>query len=112
MKYLISMEEMKFFSDALGNSPVVRVMEFLIGGRGLDYSLSDIARNSNIGWATLHRIWHQFEENEFVKHTRVIGKAKLYQLNTENVVVKQLIKLYDVMLVQHTEESLVEKVKV
>jgi len=111
MRHLISMDEKRFFSEALGNSPVVRVLEFLIGGRGLDYSLTDIARNSNIGWATLHRIWHHFEETGLVKHTRVIGKAKLYQLNTENVVVKQLVKLYDVMLVQHTEKSLAEKVK-
>jgi hypothetical protein len=110
MEYL--MEEKKFFSDALGNTPVIKVLEFLIGGKGLDYSLSDITRNSNIGWATLHRIWHYFENAELVKHTRNIGQAKLYTLNLENPVAKQLVKLYDVMLFQHTEKSLAEKVRV
>lgn len=108
MDYMIHMEVKTFFSEALGNSPTIRVLEFLIGGRGLDYSLTDIANSSNIGWATLHRIWPCIENAEIVKHTRDIGKAKLYCLNEDNPIVKQLVTLYDVMLVWHTEHSLAE----
>ena len=44
------MKETTIFREALGDSPVIRVLDFLIEGRGLDYSLTDIAENANIGW--------------------------------------------------------------
>jgi len=73
---------------------------------GLDYSLSDIAENSNIGWTTLHRIWGKLLKNGIVKPTREIGRAKLFKLNEENPAVKELIRLYDALLYQHTEKHL------
>ena len=97
------------FREALGNSPIIRVLDFLIEGRGLDYSLSDIAENANIGWTTLHRIWDKLVKLQIVKQTRTIGRAKLYQLNIENPSVKELIKLYDTLLYQETEKQFEEK---
>jgi len=64
----------------IGSSAKARVLNFLIKGRGLDYSMSDIARNSNIGWTTLNTIWDDFMKLSIVKHTRIVGKAKLYTL--------------------------------
>lgn len=100
------------FREALGNSPVIRVLDFLIEGRGLDYSLSDIAENANIGWTTLHRIWDNLLKLEMVKSTREIGRAKLFKLNEENLVVKELIRVYDTLLHQETEKHLSKKVKI
>lgn len=105
------MEETTIFKQAFGNSPVIRVLDFLIEGRNLDYSLTDIAENSNIGWTTLHRIWDNLVKLELVVHTRNIGKAKLFRLNTESVVVKKLIKVYDALLVQETQKVLKKKIK-
>ena len=90
----------------VGNSPKTRVMDFLLEGRELDYSLSDIARNSSIGWTTLHRIWNDLEKFEIVKSTRNIGRAKLYRLNLENQTVKKLIQFYDQLLILETEKTL------
>ena len=98
------------FRETLGDTPVIRVLDFLIEGRGLDYSLSDIAENSNIGWTTLHRIWDKMLKFGLVKPTREIGRAKLFKLNEENPAVKELIKLYDTLLYQHTEKHLSESV--
>jgi len=98
------MKETTIFREALGNSPVIRVLDFLIEGRGLDYSLSDIAENSNIGWTTLHRIWDKLLKFGIVKQTRSIGRAKLFKLNEENPVVKELIRLYDTLLHKETEK--------
>ena len=90
--------EKTMFLSVIGDSPVTRVLDFLITGRGLDYSLSDIARNSAIGWTTLHRIWPGFEKNQLVTRTRIIGKAKLYKLNQQNPVAKELVRLYDTII--------------
>ena len=97
------MEETTIFREALGDSPVIRVLECLIEGRGLDYSLTDIAENANVGWTTLHRIWDNLVSLQIVKHTRVIGKAKLFKLNLDNPAVQDLVKLFDTLVYQETE---------
>ena len=106
------MKETTIFREALGDSPVIRVLDFLIEGRGLDYSLTGIAENSNIGWTTLHRIWDKLLKLEIVKPTREIGRAKLFKLNEENKAVKELIRLYDTLLYQETEKHLSKKLVV
>ena len=99
------------FREALGDSPVIRVLDFLIEGRGLDYSLTDIAENANIGWTTLHRIWDKLVKLNIVIPTREIGRAKLFKLNEENPAVEKLIKLYDTLLYLETEKYFTKEVE-
>ena len=106
------MKEMTIFREALGDSPIIRVLDFLIEGRGLDYSLSDIAENSNIGWTTIHRIWDKLVELKIVIPTREIGRAKLFKLNEGNPAVKELISLYDTLLYQETEKHFSKEMEV
>ena len=106
------MEETTIFIEAFGNSPVIRVLDFLIEGRDLDYSLTDIAENANIGWTTLHRIWDNLVRLGIVKHTRDIGKAKLFRLNMDNDAVRKLVKVYDALLAQETEKALKKKIEI
>jgi hypothetical protein len=105
------MKETTIFREALGDSPVIRVLDFLIEGRGLDYSLSDITENSNIGWTTLHRIWEKLVQLNIVVPTREIGRAKLFKLNEENPAVKKLINLYDTLLYLETEKYFTRRVE-
>jgi len=105
------MKETTIFREALGNSPVIRVLDFLIEGRGLDYSLTDIAENANIGWTTLHRIWDKLVQLNIVVPTREIGRAKLFKLNEENPAVEKLIKLYDTLLYLETEKYFTKKIE-
>jgi hypothetical protein len=105
------MKEATIFREALGDSPVIRVIDFLIEGRGLDYSLTDIAENANIGWTTLHRIWDNLLRLNIVVPTREIGRAKLFKLNEKNPAVKELIKLYDTLLYLETEKYFTKKVE-
>ena len=100
------------FTESFGNSPTIRLLDFLMEGRNLDYSLTDIAKNSNIGWTTLHRIWQNLEKLEMVKQTRIIGKAKLYKLNMNNKVIKKLVNIYDLLLYQQTEKHLAKKLAI
>jgi len=105
------MKEITIFRELLGDSPVIRVLDFLIEGRGLDYSLSDITENSNIGWTTLHRIWEKLVQLKIVVPTREIGRAKLFKLNEENPAVKKLINLYDTLLYLETEKYFTKEVE-
>lgn len=88
------------FTRVLGDSPKIKVLEFLIEGRGLDYSLSDIAEGAEIGRTTLFRIWSDLVALKMVKQTRTIGNAKLFRLNRENERVNKLIKLFDAIVIE------------
>ena len=83
------------FRKALGDTPQIRVLEFLIEGRELDYSISDIAEGAEIGRTTLFRIWDDLIKNKIIKPTRQIGNAKLYILNIENPLVRKLVGVFD-----------------
>jgi len=91
---------------------MIRVLDFLIEGRGLDYSLTDIAENANIGWTTLHRMWDTLLRLNMVVPTREIGRAKLFKLNQENPAVERLIKYYDTLLYLETEKYFTKGVEV
>ena len=93
------MEE-TIFTKAIGNTPKIKVLEFLIEGRELDYSVSDIAEGAGIGRTTLFRIWDDFVEIGIVKHTRDIGNAKLYKLNLANSFVKKMVDVFDTLVIE------------
>ncbi len=105
--YLYSKSNMEktIFTQAVGATPKIKVLEFFIEGRELDYSLSDIAEGSGIGRTTLFRIWNDFEKLEFVKQTRTIGNAKLFKLNLENPFIKKLVGLFDTLLINSLKEK-------
>lgn len=105
------MEE-SIFIKVLGDTPKIRILNYLIKYRGLDYSMSDIARNSNVGWATLSRLWNEFVKLKIAVPTREIGKAKLFKLNEENPAVMELIEVYKKLLQQETENYFKQKIKV
>lgn len=89
------MDNETLFRKALGDTPKIRVLEFLIEGRELDYSISDIAEGAEIGRTTLFRIFDDLVKNKIIVNTRIIGNAKLYKLNIENNFVKKLIEIFD-----------------
>lgn len=88
------------FLRALGNTPQTRLLGYLLIGRGLDYSLSDMVRGAEMSWSTLHRIFPELEKQGIVVKTREIGRAKLYKLNEKNPFVKQLIELEKTLINQ------------
>jgi len=76
-----------------GNSPIVKVIDFFLDNREFDYSLTDIAKNVDIGWSTLHQFWANLVKLGIVTKTRRIGRAELYKLNLNSPLVKKLIDL-------------------
>lgn len=91
------------FRKALGDTPKIRVLEFLIEGRELDYSISDIAEGAEIGRTTLFRIFEDLLKNKIIISTRQIGNAKLYKLNEKNPLVKKMIELFDEVIIPKTK---------
>ena len=87
------MEQISSFRIVFGNSPIVKVIDFFLDNREFDYSLTDIAKNSDIGWSTLHQFWSNFVKLGIVTKTRKIGRAERYKLNSNSPLVKKLIEI-------------------
>ncbi|GAI85042.1 unnamed protein product, partial [marine sediment metagenome] len=51
------MQDKSLFIEFMGDSPMIRVLDYLLTERDLDFSITDMAENAGIGRATLYRIW-------------------------------------------------------
>ena len=87
------MEEVSSFRLVFGDSPIVKVIDFFLDNREFDYSLTDIAKNADIGWSTIHQFWNKIVHLGIVTKTRRIGRADLYKLNMRSPLVQKLISL-------------------
>ena len=83
---------------------MIRVLDYLLTERELDFSITDMAENAGIGRATLYRVWDGLIRNKAIVHTRDIGKAKLFKLNMENPKIKKLIEIYDMLTLEELKD--------
>ena len=77
----------------VGNTPKLRVIDFLIDNMPLDYSKKEIIEGSCISKTTFFKIWKDFTKFGILKPTRKYGKAQLYTINKGDVFVKNLLAL-------------------
>ena len=103
------MEEKSVFVEYFGDYPLIRVLDFLILGRDIDYSMTEIAKNAGVGWTAFSDIWPELVKKEIVIFTRKIGNAKLFRLNTKNPWVKELIRMDKLITKLETEKLLSQK---
>ena len=82
------------FLEVFGETPTLKVLDFLIVNEDFDYSMTDIAHHSGIGYATLKLFWPRLEQAKIVIQTRSVGKAKMYRLNFANPIVKKFRDFY------------------
>lgn len=88
------MENKTIFLETFGDSPILRVLDFLIVNEDFDYSMTDTARLSGIGYSTLKLFWKKLEKEGIITRTRTVGKAKMYKLNLLNPVIKKFRDFY------------------
>jgi hypothetical protein len=101
------MENKTAFLEIFGDSPILKVLDFLIVNEDFDYSMTDIATLSGVGYSTLKLFWGKLEENDIIVNTRTVGKAKMYRLNLANLVIKKFRDFYW----ETTKHQVREKVK-
>ncbi|MEK6890853.1 MAG: hypothetical protein AABX03_01820 [Nanoarchaeota archaeon] len=92
-------ENKSFFLMQFGDTPQLRVTDFLIENHFFDYPITEIARESNVSYNSIKIFFNDFIRSGFVVKTRKVGKSDYYKLNMDNEFVKNLIKL-DWMLVK------------
>ena len=100
------MEDQTAFVETFGSSPLIKVLDFLMTYREFDYSLTDIAKESGVGWTTINSFFSKLIEKGMVKETRQVGRAKLYKLNTENPIVQKLIEINNLVTSKSIDEEM------
>ena len=104
------MKNKTVFLEIFGNSPILRILDFLVVYEDFDYSMTDIANLSGIGYSTLKLFWNKLEKNNIIINTRTVGKAKMYRLNTSNPVVKKFRDFYWETTKYNIHEKFKEKI--
>jgi len=86
-------ENKSFFLMQFGDTPQLRVLDFLIENHFFDFPMTEIARESNVSYNSIITFFGDFIKSGIVVKTRRIGKSDYYKLNLENSFVMNLIRL-------------------
>ncbi len=90
--------EKSMLLETIGDSIENRIIDFLIEGKGIDYSKTDIADACEVSRPTVYKILPKLLKEGVVKIKRMIGRITLYELNGQNEKVKALVKLEEMLL--------------
>lgn len=102
------MAEESIFLEHLGNNPRMRVLDYLIGGRDFDYTLTDML-NAGVSWVTLNSLVPNLMKLGIIIKTRKIGRATLYKLNKDNVIIKKLIEVDNILISNELKKRVEEQ---
>lgn len=86
-------ENRSIFMEYMGDTPQLRVLDFLIDNHFFDYPLTEIARGSNVSYNSLVVFFDDWVKKQIVIITRKIGKSDYYQVNLKNSFVQNIMKL-------------------
>ena len=99
-------EETSYFADALGNTPQVKIIDFLLENKIFDFTKAEIAEGANVSRITSDKFWPSLEANNMLIETRKIGNGTLYALNKDSEAVQKFAELDRVLTKLGTEKLL------
>lgn len=105
-------ENKSFFLMQFGDTPQLRVIDFLIENHFFDYPITEIARESNVSYNSLKSFFNDFVNTGILVKTRKVGKSDYYKLDINNNFIKNLIKLDWILTKRNTLPELEEPIKI
>lgn len=81
------------FLKQFGDTPQLRVLDFLIDNQFFDFPMTEIAKGSNVSYNSIKKFFDELIKTGTIYKTRRIGKSDYYKLNLNNSFVRNLIKL-------------------
>lgn len=80
------------FKDIFGYSPQTKILDFLTDHPDYDYSISEIAKKSQVSRPTVYKIKDILLEKGLIIQTREQGGSPLYKLNIDNKLIQIILK--------------------
>lgn len=82
-----------FFLMQFGDTPQLRVLDFLIDNHFFDFPMTEMARESNVSYNSIILFFNDWIKSRILVNTRKVGKSDYYKLNMENPFIQNLVKL-------------------
>lgn len=92
------------FCKVMGATPRNRILEFFLAMRSLDYSIGDLALETQLPRATAYNTMEELIKEEYLVSSRKVSGSQLYKLNRNKREVKLLIAIFDMILDKIAQE--------
>lgn len=80
------------FQETLGDSPQIKILDFLMENQRCGWTLVELRDNSKVGYSTLKIMLPELLKKELVIIDKKVGKSNLYKINLKNPAIKHLMK--------------------
>jgi len=97
-----------------GVSPKLRIIDFFLDNPFFDFTKKEVIEALGMSKQTFYKYFPELEEEQIVKVSRKIGKAKLYKINLEHplvIMLREYEKKASIKIAQK-ESSKIQKLKV
>lgn len=101
----MKMEYDSLLIRALGNSPKLRILDYLLDYKLNDFIKKEIVEALGMSKLTFYKYFKDLEELGLVTASRKIGRATLYKVNLENPIIKMLIEYERQLSLQIAEQE-------
>lgn len=79
------------FTAFFGDTPRNRLLDFLGDHPASDYSITEMAEKSGVSRHSVYDELDDLQETGLVEKTREIGQSRLFKLNTDHPVVREVL---------------------
>jgi len=110
-KYPVEWEESgeSVMIEVFGSSPKARIIDFYMDNKLLDFTKKEVIEDLGMSKKTFYKYFPEIKEMGIVKPTRKIGRAQLYTLNLDNLIVKKIIEMEREVSDKYAEKQLEKK---
>ena len=103
------MEEETNLVRFFGDNPFVRMLDAFIDNIGEEYSKKEVQELAGISKGALFKHWEKLEELDLVRVTKAFGNTKLFTLNKQNPLVKDVLR-FEARMIEETTPKAVKAI--
>lgn len=79
------------FTETFGKTPRAALLDFLGDNVGFDYPITEMADKASISRTTVYHMLDDLLRLGLLKPTRMLGQSRLYAINTDNPIVREVL---------------------
>ncbi len=87
------------FTEVLGENAKIKVIEFFVENRELDFGVADVAEETELSRQAVYNVIEELTKKSIIQKSRQLQNKQFYKLNEKSKVVKQLEALFDQILI-------------
>jgi len=81
------------FTDVFGDTPQVRLLDFLAANLEFDYTITQMSAFAGLSRPTVYGLVERLAGDGLLVHTRTIGRSRFYRIDRSHPAVRSLLRL-------------------